>query len=198
MPTLEFLPDDWGKKNRGLLWKKLTESDTNQWYGPARPAAWLDWFYPSEGPGSSGFERWVESPSPVAHPRWYDPTVAEKAGEVAATDSTGSKQTALNIRKGVLYITPEPYKDDVSAFLYYGSIGLMDPKNPADAAGYSKMFGWSYSTSLGVALIGGFFFWGALGWFFDPHDKREEVGGWRSEWYDKWMNPDNYSFPQGW
>lgn len=191
MPTLEFLPDDWGKKNRGILWKKFTQSDTNQWYGPTTP-----WRF-NRG-NIEDFQEWFESPSPIPHPSWYDPTVAEKAGEVAATDPTGSRQTALKIREGVLYITPEPYKDDVDAFLYYGSIGLMDPKNPADAAGYSKMFGWSYSTSLGVALIGGFFFWGALGWFFDPHDKREEVGGRRSEWYDKWMNPENYSLPQGW
>jgi len=153
---------------------------TEYWYGPHRRWTWA----------TDRARQEQADPTPI-------PKVLEAPIKVATTDPTGSRQTAMKIREGVLYVTPEPYKDDVSAFLYYGTIGLMDPKNPADAAGYSKLFGWSYSTSLGVALIGGFFFWGSLGWFFDPHDKREDVGGWRSEWYDKWMNPDNYSLPEG-
>jgi len=157
--------------------------NTEYWYGPS-----LRWTWASDRARQ-------EQTKPTPIPKGFG---LEAPIKVAKTDPTGSKQTAMKIRGGILYVTPEPYKDDVSAFLYYGTIGLMDPKNPADAAGYSKLFGWSYSTSLGVALIGGFFFWGSLGWFFDPHDKREDVGGWRSEWYNKWMNPDNYSLPLGW
>lgn len=176
----------WGPDPRRLMEQvpKGWIPSTEYWYGPVNP------MHPQL---EAWHEKQVESPT-----QWPEGFGLEEPIEVATTDPTGSKQTALKIRQGILYITPEPYKDDVSAFLYYGTIGLMDPKNPADAAGYSKLFGWSYSTSLGVALIGGFFFWGALGWFFDPKDKREEVGGWRSEWYNKWMNPDNYSLPQGW
>lgn len=100
--------------------------------------------------------------------------------------------------EGLMYLTPVEYQDDVNAFLYYGTFGLMDPKNPTiDAPATRKATGWSYSKALGFTLIGGFLFWGTLGWFIDPKDKRDEVGGWRSEWYDKWMNPDNYSLPEG-
>jgi len=153
---------------------------TEYWYGPHRRWTWA----------TDRARQEQADPTPL-------PKFLEEPVKVATTDPTGVKQTAMKIRGGILYVTPEPYKDDVSAFLYYGTIGLMDPKNPADAAGYSKLFGWSYSTGLGVALIGGFFFWGILGWSIDWSDKRE--GGLaETEWWNKWMNPDNYSLPEGW
>jgi len=190
MPMLEFLPDDWGRKNRGLLWKKFTGSDPNDWYGPGRR-------FPHPDKVVSSVVEWLDSPSPIRKPDWYEDEVMDRAMESAREDPTGSKGTVRKAHQGLMWITPEAYEDDVNAFLYYGTIGLLDPKNPADALGYSKAFGWPYSVSLGVAIIGGFFFWGSIGWFFDPKEKREEVGGWRSEWYDKWMNPDNYSLPKG-
>jgi len=169
-PLLEGVPSGW-------------IPSTEYWYGPSRRWTW-----------ATDRAR-QEQTNPTQFPEKYG---IRKISEQAKDDPTGSKQLASKAHEGIMYVTPEPYKDDVSAFLYYGTIGLMDPKNPADAAGYSKAFGWPYSVSLGVAIVGGFFFWGSLGWFFDPEDRRAEVGGWRSDWYDKWMNPDNYSLPQGW
>lgn len=83
----------------------------------------------------------------------------------------------------LMYVTPEQYEDDVNAFLYYGSMGLLDPKNPTiDAPATARATGWSYGKALRFTLLGGFVGWGAIGWLIDPHDKRE--GGWaEQEWY---------------
>jgi len=127
---------------------------TEYWYGPSRRWTWA----------TDRARQEQADPTPL-------PKFLEEPVKVATTDPTGVKQTAMKIRGGILYVTPEPYKDDVS--------------------------GWSYSTGLGVALIGGFFFWGILGWSIDWSDKRE--GGLaETEWWNKWMNPDNYSLPEGW
>jgi len=76
--------------------------------------------------------------------------------------------------EGLMYVTPEKYEDDVNAFLYYGSMGLFDPKNPTvDAPATAKATGWSYGKSLGFTLVGGFVVWGTLGWIVDPKDRRE-------------------------
>jgi|AMFO01.1.fsa_nt_gi hypothetical protein len=76
--------------------------------------------------------------------------------------------------EGLMYVTPEKYEDDVNAFLYYGSMGLFDPKNPTvDAPTTARATGWSYGKSLGFTLIGGFVVWGTLGWIVDPADRRE-------------------------
>jgi len=86
--------------------------------------------------------------------------------------------------EGLMYVTPEKYEDDVNAFLYYGSMGLLDPKNPSvDAPATARATGWSYGKSLGFTLIGGFIVWGTLGWLVDPQDRREgglaETEGWQ-------------------
>jgi hypothetical protein len=189
---LEWWPDDGGRKNRGLVWKAFKEADKMpHWYGPR-----TNEMNPTQNPSTDLLRRFVRigkmpAPQPFQLQK-ESPTLKE-----TRDDPTGARGTLGQVHQGLMWITPEQYEDDVNAFLYYGSIGLLDPKNPADALAYSKAFGWPYSVSLGVAIIGGFFFWGTLGWFFDPQDKREEVGGWRSDWYDKWMNPDNYTLPEG-
>jgi len=153
---------------------------TEYWYGPSKRWTWA----------SDRARQEQADPTPI-------PKGLEEPVKVATTDPTGVKQTAMKIRGGILYITPEEYEEDVSAFLYYGTIGLMDPKNPADAAGYSKLFGWSYSTGLGVALIGGFFFWGILGWWIDPADMRE--GGLAEEdWFKRITDPSYWFGPGKW
>jgi len=181
-----YTPDIDRKKNRSMAWKVIKSSDPTSWYGPA-----------PRFPHPTKVAKWLDSPSPIRKPSWYDDEPLDRAMQSAKDDPTGTRRTAKKAHEGLMYITPKQYEDDVNAFLYYGMIGLLDPKNPGDALVYSKSFGISYGAALGVAIIGGFFFWGTLGWFFDPKDKREEVGGWRSEWYDKWMNPDNYSMPEG-
>jgi len=187
MPTLEFLPDDWGKKNRGLLWKKFTESDTNQWYGPTTP-----WRF-NRG-NIEDFQEWMESPSSIAHPSWYDPTVTEKAGEVATTDTMGHGQTLKKAHGGLMYITPEQYQDDVNAMIYYGSFGLMDPTNVADIP-FWRSKGFSSPASVGLMLARATIPAMILGWWIDPADKRE--GGLaEEEWYE-WITDPSYWFGPG-
>jgi len=90
-----------------------------------------------------------------------------------------------NIGHGALMaVTPEEYEDDVNAFLYYGQVGLMDPTNTTDAYGFSKLTGFGYPFSFLTVCVGGFLMWGIMGWWVDPHDKRE--GGLaETEWYDE-------------
>jgi len=118
-----------------------------------------------------------------------------------ALDPTGSRRASDLVgglaHQGLMAVTPAEYQDDVNAFLYYGMLGMLDPKNPADAKVYSRTLGVSYGKGLGIALIGGFFFWGTVGWAIDWEDKRE--GGLaETEWYKKWTNPESYSLPSGW
>jgi len=84
-------------------------------------------------------------------------------------------------------------RDDAEAFLYYGTLGLLDPKMPAEAwvlgGGRAVWAGWSVATlrntwamrptALGFAAGVGrsamiaFLGAGAIGWFVDPDDRRE-------------------------
>ena len=194
---LEFLPDDGGRKNRKLLWKKFTGADPNQWYGPTPRPTWVHWFKPTEpGAGDSGFEKWMESPSPIPHPSWYDPTVAEKASEVATTDTLGHGQTAEKAHKGLMYVTPKQYQDDVNAILFYGSLGLYDPTNAADIP-YWRNKGWSTKSAIGFMLLRATLPAALIGWWIDPADKRK--GGLaEDDWYDLVTDPSYWFGPGAW
>ena len=85
--------------------------------------------------------------------------------------------------------------DDIEAFGYYGSLGALDPKMPAEAwilgGGSGAWMGWNRSTLAGTwalrPTLAGFLFGsakslviaglfaGTVGWAIDPHDRR--VGG---------------------
>lgn len=54
------------------------------------------------------------------------------------------------------------------AFLYYGQVGLADPKIVGEAAGYSKLLGVSKEAGFAFALILGFTVAGVLGIAIDP------------------------------
>lgn len=97
------------------------------------------------------------------------------------------------VHSGLMYVTPEQYEDDVNAFLYYGTYGLLDPKNPTvDAPATKVATGWSYPKALSVTLVGGFVTWGVVGWLIDPHEKR---GGGADE--TTWFGPGKWYGPQG-
>lgn len=92
------------------------------------------------------------------------------------------------------------WHDDVSSFFYYGSFGLLDPKMPAEARGYQKLFklaGWrGFTIGAGISMAGGFLLAGTLGWAFDPADRRE--GGiveWES--YQEHVDPHVQDFSRG-
>lgn len=75
--------------------------------------------------------------------------------------------------------------DDASAFVYYGSFGLLDPKAPfVDAPAIMAATGTSYPRALLMASGIGFLTMGAIGWAIDPADKRE--GGYaESDWWQR-------------
>jgi hypothetical protein len=107
--------------------------------------------------------------------------VAGVANQSTNTERERFQEDPMNVdligataHEGLMYVTPEEYEDDVSAFLYYGSMGLLDPKNPTvDAPTTARATGWSYGRALGFTLIGGFVVWGTVGWAIDPQDRRE-------------------------
>jgi len=109
---------------------------TEYWYGPHRRWTWA----------TDRARQEQADPTPL-------PKFLEEPVKVATTDPTGVKQTAMKIRGGILYVTPEPYKDDVSAFLYYGTIGLMDPKTDGHI---QQVWGWLSLEDFfsGVYLVG--------------------------------------------
>jgi len=70
---------------------------TEYWYGPSRRWTWA----------TDRARQEQADPTPL-------PKFLEEPVKVATTDPTGVKQTAMKIRGGILYVTPEPYKDDVT------------------------------------------------------------------------------------
>ena len=84
--------------------------------------------------------------------------------------------------------------EDIDAFVYYGTFGLVDPKAPiVDAPAISKATGLSYGKALLSASVIGFLTMGAIGWVFDPQDKRRG-GVWESEIFQSAWQP----IKQGW
>jgi len=82
---------------------------------------------------------------------------------------------------GLMYVTPEPYEDDVNAFLYYMTMGMLDPTNIADVP-FWKAKGWSTPAAFGLMTLRATIIGGLIGWFVDPMNKRE--GGIAEyEWY---------------
>jgi len=186
---LEWKPDDGGRKNRSKLWRSLTGSDPNMWWGPRT-------FTPTNPDDVvSGIERWARSPSPIRKPSWYDDDLVGETRKKAKRDPTGIKRIAQKAYEGTIYITPEQYEDDVDAMIFYGSFGLLDPTNVTDAALLSSWSGMGYGKSFATVAIGGFLFWGILGWTVDPADVRE--GGLaEKDWY-QWITDPSYWFGPG-
>jgi len=82
---------------------------------------------------------------------------------------------------GIMYVTPEEYEDDVNAFLFYMSMGMLDPTNIADVP-FWKARGWSTPASFGLMALRATIIGGLIGWVVDPMDKR--AGGIAEyQWY---------------
>lgn len=82
----------------------------------------------------------------------------------------------------------------VDSFLYYGTFGLADPKAPfVDAPAIRASSGMTYGKSLFAASMIGFLSMGAVGWLFDPSDKREG-GVWESDVFQSAWQP----IKEGW
>ncbi len=82
------------------------------------------------------------------------------------------------------------YRDDASAMLYYGTVGLLDPTNVGDIKFWSARgvsFGGAMALTGGRAFLGG----AAIGWLFDPADKREggivETDFWQKRGPKTWV-----------
>jgi len=95
---------------------------------------------------------------------------------------------------------PRPWDDDVSAFVYYASLGALDPKMPGEAwflgGGSALWFGWNMRTvratwalrpsPLGFArgaarsLLAATMLTGVALWIIDPAHRRE--GGLDDRW----------------
>ncbi len=74
------------------------------------------------------------------------------------------------------------------SFFHYGAYGLIDPKLPAEAKGYSKAMKIPIYGGVMLSAAAGFVLAGTLGAMFDPSDKRP--GGiveWKS--YQKHVDP---------
>lgn len=85
--------------------------------------------------------------------------------------------------KGVLAITPEEYHDDIDAFVYYGTAGLIDPTIPGEVKLYRSR-GWSMRASMGLTFGRAMLGFTLFMWLIDPADKRE--GGWsEQEWFQR-------------
>jgi len=85
---------------------------------------------------------------------------------------------------GIMYGTPDKYKQDVNAFIYYGTLGLIDPTLGGEVKIY-RMKGWGVKGALGLTLgraLIGFTF---IMWLVDPEDRREG-GQTDSRWY-QWL-----------
>jgi len=54
------------------------------------------------------------------------------------------------------------------AYIYYGQLGLADPKIAGEAAGYSKLLGVSKEAGFALALLFGFTVAGIFGVVIDP------------------------------
>ena len=68
-------------------------------------------------------------------------------------------------------------QEHADAVLYYGSFGLLDPKMPFEAFAIKKAAGWLGFRGLAmggaVSMLGGVAVAGAVGWAFDPADRRK-------------------------
>jgi len=82
---------------------------------------------------------------------------------------------------GIMYFTPEEYEDDVNAFIYYMTMGMLDPTNIADVP-FWKAKGWSTPAAFGLMTLRATLIGGLIGWVIDPMDKR--AGGIAEyQWY---------------
>jgi hypothetical protein len=127
--------------------------------------------------------------------KWFSEGLSahEENVESFSEDPMNVKLIGSTAHSGLMAVTPKRYEDDVNAFLYYGSYGLLDPKNPTvDAPATKAATGWGYGKSLSVTLVGGFVTWGAVGWVLDPHGRRE---GGADE--TTWFGPGKWYAPQG-
>ncbi len=89
------------------------------------------------------------------------------------------------------------WHDDVDAFVYYGSFGLLDPKMPFEAYGYKRAFGlvgWrGLAIGAGISMSSGFLLAGTVGYIFDPADRREG-GIMQSEAWKEIVTPGRKKF----
>jgi hypothetical protein len=83
--------------------------------------------------------------------------------------------------EGVMAVTPEKYEDDVDAFIYYGTAGLIDPTIPGEIKLYRSR-GWGIKSAMGLTFGRAMLGFTLFMWLVDPADKRK--GGWaEEEWY---------------
>ena len=88
---------------------------------------------------------------------------------------------------GIMFITPEQYEDDVNAFIYYGTAGLIDPTIPGEIKIY-RMKGFTFKAAVGITFARAMLGFTLFMWLVDPKDKRE--GGWaEEEWYKEYGPP---------
>jgi len=93
----------------------------------------------------------------------------------------------------------QPWRTERDAFIYYGSFGLVDPKNALlDAPALKSATGMSYGKSLATVTVAGFFGWGLMGWVIDPSHKRP--GGLdETDTYKWWFNSSAWqNLKAGW
>jgi len=94
---------------------------------------------------------------------------------------------------GIMYITPDEYKDDVDAFIYYMSMGMLDPTNIADVPMW-KARGYSSGAAWGLMVLRATLVAGLIGYVIDPMDKRE--GGWAEKLWYKHIKRKIYDEPK--
>lgn len=84
----------------------------------------------------------------------------------------------------LMYVTPEQYEDDVNAWIYYGTVGLIDPTIPGEIKVWQTK-GWGLRAAVGLTFARAMLMFTLFMWLVDPQDKR--AGGWaEKEWYRKY------------
>jgi len=107
--------------------------------------------------------------------------VEEPAEDISSLISWAILRPAHDV---LMYVTPEQYEDDVNAWIYYGSVGLIDPTIPGEIKLYQTK-GWGLRAAVGLTFARAMLMFTLFMWVVDPQDKR--AGGWaEKEWYRKY------------